>query len=222
MGASDEVRAMRLTIGVMGSSGGDVSEAVLAKAYRLGETIAARNAVLVTGGCPGLPYAAVRGAKAKGGLVIGIPPGLSLDEHRGKYGSRARIPCRGVAKRIHHLDLRVPDADSRPFQSEQERGHPSVFCSQVGMEQERDPTRPRGLERPVPVSRQVVGDRLLDPGRPQGHPRGHRNAREIREAPDVLGPQSRVAEEPTIVRDVGPGVLDEPAHARDGVLLEAA
>ena len=72
---------MRLTIGVMGSSGGDVSEANLAKAHRLGEAIAARDAVLITGGCPGLPYEAVLGAKAKGGLVIGISPGLSLDEH---------------------------------------------------------------------------------------------------------------------------------------------
>jgi hypothetical protein len=78
---------MRLTIGVMGSSGGDVSEATLAKAHHLGEAIAARDAVLITGGCPGLPYEAVRGAKAKGGLVIGISPGLSLDEHRGKYRS---------------------------------------------------------------------------------------------------------------------------------------
>jgi uncharacterized protein (TIGR00725 family) len=50
---------MKLTIGVMGASGG----------------------------CPGLPYEAVRGAKAKGGLVVGISPGLSVDEHRGKYGS---------------------------------------------------------------------------------------------------------------------------------------
>jgi uncharacterized protein (TIGR00725 family) len=78
---------MRLTIGVMGSSGGDVSEANLSEAHRLGEAIAARDAVLITGGCPGFPYEAIRGAKAKGGLVIGILPGLSLDEHRGKYRS---------------------------------------------------------------------------------------------------------------------------------------
>ena len=78
---------MRLTIGVMGSSGGDLSAVNLAKAHRLGEAIAARDAVLITGGCPGLPYEAVRGAKAQGGLVIGISPGLSLDEHRGKYRS---------------------------------------------------------------------------------------------------------------------------------------
>jgi len=78
---------MKLTIGVMGSSGGNLGEEVLRKAYRLGEAIAERDAILITGGCPGLPYEAVRGAKAKGALVVGISPGLSIDEHRGKYAS---------------------------------------------------------------------------------------------------------------------------------------
>ena len=78
---------MKLTIGVMGSSGGDLSAEVRQKAYRLGEAIAEQDAILITGGCPGLPYEAVRGARAKGGLVVGISPGLSIDEHRGKYGS---------------------------------------------------------------------------------------------------------------------------------------
>lgn len=78
---------MKLTIGVMGSSGGDLAEEARRRAYRLGEAIAERDAILITGGCPGLPYEAVRGAKAKGGLVVGISPGLSIDEHRGKYGS---------------------------------------------------------------------------------------------------------------------------------------
>ena len=78
---------MKLTIGVMGSSGGNLSEEVLRKAYSLGEAIAERDAILITGGCPGLPYEAVRGAKAKGGLVVGISPGLSIDEHRGTYAS---------------------------------------------------------------------------------------------------------------------------------------
>jgi uncharacterized protein (TIGR00725 family) len=78
---------MKLTIGVMGSSGGNLGEEVLRKAYRLGEAIAERDAILITGGCPGLPYEAVRGAKATGGLVVGISPGLSIDEHRGKYAS---------------------------------------------------------------------------------------------------------------------------------------
>lgn len=78
---------MKLTIGVMGSSGGDLNPEVRQKAYRLGGAIADQDAVLVTGGCPGLPYEAVRGAKARRGLVVGISPGLSIDEHRGKYAS---------------------------------------------------------------------------------------------------------------------------------------
>ncbi len=80
---------MKLTVGVMGSSGGALDDAARAKAYRLGEAIATRDAILITGGCPGLPYEAVRGAKAKGGLVVGISPGLSIDEHRGLHGQRA-------------------------------------------------------------------------------------------------------------------------------------
>lgn len=77
----------RLAIGVMGASGGDLSGEVRERCYRLGEAIATQGAVLITGACPGLPYEAVRGAKAAGGLVIGISPGLSIDEHRGKYRS---------------------------------------------------------------------------------------------------------------------------------------
>lgn len=57
---------MKLTIGVMGSSGGPLDEVARVKAGRLGEAIATRDASLITGGCPGLPYEAVRGAKGKG------------------------------------------------------------------------------------------------------------------------------------------------------------
>ena len=78
---------MKLTIGVMGSSGGDLSAENREKAYRLGEAIAEHDGILITGGCPGLPYEAVRGAKAKAGFVVGISPGLSVDEHKGKYRS---------------------------------------------------------------------------------------------------------------------------------------
>jgi uncharacterized protein (TIGR00725 family) len=76
---------MQLKIGVMGSSGGDLGADVLAKAYQLGTAIAQGDCVLITGACPGLPHAAVQGAKAAGGLVVGISPGLSLDEHVHKY-----------------------------------------------------------------------------------------------------------------------------------------
>lgn len=78
---------MKLKVGVMGSSGGDLSPEVMEKSYRLGEAIARRDCVLITGACPGLPHESVRGAKAAGGLVVGISPGLSLDEHVRKYGS---------------------------------------------------------------------------------------------------------------------------------------
>jgi hypothetical protein len=71
----------------MGTSGGALSDEVRERAYRLGRAIAEQGAVLITGACPGLPYEAVRGAKAAGGLVVGISPALSLDEHRGKYSS---------------------------------------------------------------------------------------------------------------------------------------
>jgi uncharacterized protein (TIGR00725 family) len=78
---------VKLAIGVMGTSGGELSDELLERAYQLGRAIADQNAILITGACPGLPYQAVRGAKAAGGLVIGISPGLSRDEHRGKYES---------------------------------------------------------------------------------------------------------------------------------------
>jgi uncharacterized protein (TIGR00725 family) len=82
-----EMSAQRLSIGVMGTSGGVLSDEVRERSYRLGRAIAEQGAVLITGACPGLPYEAVRGAKAAGGLVVGISPGLSMDEHRGKYHS---------------------------------------------------------------------------------------------------------------------------------------
>ena len=78
---------MKLTIGLMGSSGGDLGKLTQRKAYQLGKAIAEHDAILITGGCPGLPYDAARGAKAKNGLVVGISPGLSIDEHVEKYGS---------------------------------------------------------------------------------------------------------------------------------------
>ena len=68
----------------MGTSGGALSDEVRERAYRVGRAIAEQGAVLITGACPGLPYEAAHGAKAAVGLVVGISPGLALDEHRGK------------------------------------------------------------------------------------------------------------------------------------------
>ncbi|MFQ5766989.1 MAG: hypothetical protein ACE5ID_03280 [Acidobacteriota bacterium] len=75
----------------MGSAGGVLSRRVLEKVHRLGEEIALRGHVLVTGACPGLPHEAVKGANARGGTVVGISPALNFGEHMLKY----RSPCRG-------------------------------------------------------------------------------------------------------------------------------
>ena len=77
----------QLAIGVMGSASGEHDAAVLERCNALGRTIAERGCTLITGACPGLSYAAVQGAQAAGGLVVGISPGLSRAEHVNKYGS---------------------------------------------------------------------------------------------------------------------------------------
>lgn len=75
------------TIGVMGSAGGDLPLEVRRRCYDLGTAIAQAGCALITGACPGLPYDAARGAKAAGGLSIGISPALSRSEHVLRYES---------------------------------------------------------------------------------------------------------------------------------------
>jgi uncharacterized protein (TIGR00725 family) len=78
---------LALKIGVMGGASGTFDKLHMDKAHQLGHAIADHDCVTITGACPGLPLAAACGAKQKGGLVVGISPGLSLDEHIYKYGS---------------------------------------------------------------------------------------------------------------------------------------
>jgi uncharacterized protein (TIGR00725 family) len=82
---------MALKVGVMGGASGVMAPAHLAAAEALGTAIAQSGCVLVTGACPGLPFAAARGAKAAGGLVVGISPGLSMDEHVYRFRSPAEF-----------------------------------------------------------------------------------------------------------------------------------
>lgn len=84
---TDTVAPMRLKIGVMGGATGALTKEHMAKAHELGRQIAKANCVLVTGACPGLPLSAACGAMQEHGLVVGISPGLSLDEHERKYRS---------------------------------------------------------------------------------------------------------------------------------------
>lgn len=88
-GARDGFTAtpMAIKIGVMGAATGAITTQQMIKARELGRAIARNGCVLITGACPGLPLAAACGAREEGGMVVGISPGLSLDEHVGKYHS---------------------------------------------------------------------------------------------------------------------------------------
>ncbi|MFH1562748.1 MAG: hypothetical protein ABIF11_04925 [Nitrospirota bacterium] len=88
---------MKIKVGVMGTSEGKFDPEIVKKVYKLGEEIANRGCALLTGGCPGLPYEATKGAKAQGGMTIGISPGLTLEEHIDKYHS----PVEGIDVMIY-------------------------------------------------------------------------------------------------------------------------
>jgi hypothetical protein len=81
----------KVTVGVMGSAGGNLGKSVMEKVFALGREIARRGFVLVTGACPGLPHEAIKGAKSEGGITLGISPALNFAEHLLKY----RSPCAG-------------------------------------------------------------------------------------------------------------------------------
>ncbi len=70
-----------LAIGVMGSASGRIEPAITAAVEQLGAAVARTGCSLITGACPGLPQAAVVGARREGGLVVGISPALSESEH---------------------------------------------------------------------------------------------------------------------------------------------
>lgn len=78
---------MKLQIGVMGSAGGVLTDEELALARRVGASIARRDALIVTGACPGLPHAAVLGAHDAGGESLGVSPAHSREEHIEMYES---------------------------------------------------------------------------------------------------------------------------------------
>jgi len=79
-------RGRNITIGVMGSTH-DVAASHLAQAFELGRAVGIKGCTLITGACHGIPLAAAQGAQHEGALVVGVSPGLSLDEHTSKYGS---------------------------------------------------------------------------------------------------------------------------------------
>lgn len=75
-------------VGVMGSAGpGSASDPrIVALAEKLGEVVAARNLVLITGATTGLPDLVSRSARKSGGFTIGISPAANQNEHTSVYG----------------------------------------------------------------------------------------------------------------------------------------
>jgi uncharacterized protein (TIGR00725 family) len=80
---------IKTKIGVMGSASGPTlrDPHAVAQAMRLGEAVARRGCILITGACPGLPDKAAEGASRHGGFVFGISPAFSKREHLEIYGS---------------------------------------------------------------------------------------------------------------------------------------
>lgn len=68
----------KIRIGVIGGSSPDKESRQ--NAFRVGQLIAEKGAILVCGGLSGVMEAASRGAKELGGFTIGILPGSSLDD----------------------------------------------------------------------------------------------------------------------------------------------
>lgn len=76
----------RIVFGVMGGAGNDTPAATNKLVHELGAHIAEAGHVVLTGAAPGLPDEAVRGAREKGGLTVGISSYSSVRAHR-KAGS---------------------------------------------------------------------------------------------------------------------------------------
>ncbi|MBX5479369.1 MAG: hypothetical protein IRZ19_09880 [Pyrinomonas methylaliphatogenes] len=80
----------KIKIGVMGSAADTLPTegraSLEAKGEALGQAIAARRAVLLTGATTGIPYLVGRAAKAAGAFHIGISPAANRDEHVKAYG----------------------------------------------------------------------------------------------------------------------------------------
>lgn len=89
-GNNDGVLFPCMTVGIMGSAGGEIEDGVIRSVRRLGAEIAKRGYVLITGACPGIPHEAVKGAKEENGIVVGVSPALNIEEHVTKYHSPTR------------------------------------------------------------------------------------------------------------------------------------
>ena len=86
---------------------GTASPAEAALAEEVGAAVAAAGAVLVCGGLGGVMEAACRGARSRGGLTVGLLPGLDRDDANGWVV--VAIPT-GLGEARNALVVRAADA----------------------------------------------------------------------------------------------------------------
>ena len=82
---------MKIKVGVMGSAEENSSAGVCAQAIALGQAIAARDVILLTGATTGLVYTVGKAAHDAGALHIGVSP--ANDEH--EHVERFHLPTDG-------------------------------------------------------------------------------------------------------------------------------
>jgi uncharacterized protein (TIGR00725 family) len=82
----------RLVIGVMGSAAAEntIPGELKGRLKQLGQTIAKRGHVVLTGACPGMPHLTALAAKGAGGMTVGVSPARNLKEHVGRFHSPAK------------------------------------------------------------------------------------------------------------------------------------
>jgi predicted Rossmann-fold nucleotide-binding protein len=72
----------KFKVGVYGSAGGELEiTKATKKAEKIGELLAKKHCIVITGACPGLPYQASIAAKKHGGEVWGFSPSINQKEH---------------------------------------------------------------------------------------------------------------------------------------------
>src|SRR5712692_9361879 len=76
---------MKIKVGVMGSAEEASSAAIAEKAIALGQAIASRDVILLTGATTGLVYLVGKAAHDAGALHIGISPASNEPEHIERY-----------------------------------------------------------------------------------------------------------------------------------------